>query len=574
MSRNRRDEQGPSRERTPEQRERERLEREARRAASGQAPGRRAARLDGQLPPSLDPDDAPPHDLHEPTPIDDAAPRPGRRALSSEPADDVASRLGRRSGPGSPPADAPARRGRRLATGEPPADGAPRRGRLASGEPPVQLPRTVDRAADRRAARRRPPEEREQPSVLRIQPEPPAPPAAPAGALGDDFDRPIGIRRVRRAVVPRNPRAIVTPPGDVPAGPARARRSVGARIGVLIALLLLAAVIVVVLMVFQPFGSAQGDRVTVNVKQGASAREIGDQLADAGVVTSGALFSFRATLAGKRADLRSGPHTLHKDMTYGAAIDALSKHPAVDKTATISITIPEGLSRAEISKLVGKKDVSGSYMTASKRFSGRLNPFRYGAPKGTRTTEGFLFPATFELKAAAPAKDLVDRQLKAFKDNFASVNLRRAKRKNLTAYDVLIIASMVEREAQLASERKLVAAVIYNRLKDGIPLAIDATTRYALNNWTRPLKRSELESDSAYNTRKRDGLPPTPIGNPGLASIRAAAAPASVSYRYYVVQPGTCGKHAFSSTFAKFQADSQRYNIARNAAGGKSPTTC
>jgi uncharacterized YceG family protein len=133
---------------------------------------------------------------------------------------------------------------------------------------------------------------------------------------------------------------------------------------------------------------------------------------------------------------------------------------------------------------------------------------------------------------------------------------------------------MVEREAQLASERKLVAAVIYNRLKDGIPLQIDATSRYALHNWTRPLKRSELESDSPYNTRKRTGLPPTPIGNPGLASIRAAAAPASVSYRYYVVKPGACGKHAFSSSFQKFQADSQRYNIARNAAGGKSPTTC
>ena len=255
----------------------------------------------------------------------------------------------------------------------------------------------------------------------------------------------------------------------------------------LIALLLLAAVIVVVLMVFQPFGSAQGDPVNVTITEGSSAREIGDQLAEAGVVSSGALFSLRATLAGKRADLRSGPHTLHKDMTYSAAIEALSKRPTVDATATIEVTIPEGLSRSEIAKLVGRRRTSAaSYTTASKRFSGRLNPFRYGAPKGTRSTEGFLFPATYELKTGAPAKDLVDRQLKAFKDNFASVDLRRAKRKNLTAYDVLIIASMVEREAQLASERKLIAAVIYNRLKDGIPLQIDATSRYALNNWTRP----------------------------------------------------------------------------------------
>ncbi len=563
-----RNDQGPGGGRSAEQRERDRLEREARRAASQRpAPTSRE--------PSSDPYDL--HSIDEPPA---RTRRPAGAGAGADPLDDVVLHRGppgddadlddivlhRGGGPdsGDAPDDRPPRRGRRLATGEAPAGPARR--------PLRRAPAPDD--PDRRSERRPPPAQREPGGLLRIQPEPPAPPAAPAGALDDELDRPIGIRRVRRAVSPRNPRTIVTPPGDVPAGPARARRSVGARIGVLIALLLLAAAIVIVLMVFQPFGSAQGDAVKVTIKQGQSAREIGDQLAEAGVVSSGALFSLRATLAGKRADLRSGPHTLHKDMTYGAAIDALSKRPTIDGSATIDVTIPEGPSRSEIAKVVAKKDLSGSYLTASKRFSGRLNPFRYGAPKGTRSTEGFLFPATYELKTGAPAKDLVDRQFDAFKDNFARVNLRRAKRKNLTAYDVLIIASMVEREAQIASERKLIAAVIYNRLKDGTPLQIDATSRYALNNWTRPLKRSELNSDSAYNTRKRSGLPPTPIGNPGLASIRAAAAPASVSYRYYVVKPGACGKHSFSSTFAKFTADSQRYNQARNAAGGKSPTTC
>jgi uncharacterized YceG family protein len=152
--------------------------------------------------------------------------------------------------------------------------------------------------------------------------------------------------------------------------------------------------------------------------------------------------------------------------------------------------------------------------------------------------------------------------------------VRRARRKNLTGYDVLVIASMVEREAQLPAERPLIAAVIYNRLKDGVPLGIDATIRYATGNWSRPLRRSELEIDSPYNTRKRAGLPPTPIGNPGLAAMQAAAAPANVDYRYYVVKPGTCGRHAFSATFAQFQRDQQRYDAARTRAGGKSPTTC
>ncbi len=511
-------------ERSPEQRERDRLEREARRSGGK-----------GARPPST----APPSDLQPPQIREPRDRRP------------------------PPPTDLPGPRAGRVA-----------RGRAGQREP-VPEPPGRDRAEQRRAARRgRPGGERDVPvAPLRIQPDPPAPPAAAAGELGDETEVPIGIRRVRR-VVPRSPRTIVTPPGDVPGGPARARRSPRARILAVLALAVFAALIIGLLLLFQPFGSAQGAAVRVTIPAGSGAREIGDRLAASGVVASGMLFSVRAALAGKRADLRSGPHTLFRDMSYGAAIDALSEEPVVARGATLDVTIPEGRSRREIARLIDTKGLRGTYLDASARFSGRLNPFRYDAPRGTRSLEGFLFPATYELKTGAPASDLVDRQLKAFKDNFAGVDLRRAHRRKLTDYDVLIIASMVEREAQLASERKKIAAVIYNRLKDGISLGIDATIRYVTDNWTEPLKNSELNIESPFNTRKRSGLPPTPIGNPGLASIRAAAAPANVGFRYYVVQPGTCGKHAFSSTFEQFDRDRQRYDRARAAAGGKSPTTC
>ena len=128
---------------------------------------------------------------------------------------------------------------------------------------------------------------------------------------------------------------------------------------------------------------------------------------------------------------------------------------------------------------------------------------------------------------------------------------------------MLIIASMVEREAQLDKERPLVAAVIYNRLKDGMTLGIDATIRYYENNWARPLRVSELERDSPYNTRLNRGLPPTPIGNPGLASIKAAANPARKDYLFYVRKPGDSGEHAFSSTDAQFQRDVAKYQASR-----------
>lgn len=366
---------------------------------------------------------------------------------------------------------------------------------------------------------------------------------------------------------------MVTPPADVPRGP-RSRPRTRARLTGIALIAVLAVIVVGVLMLFQPFGSAEGAPVNVTIPAGSSAREVGDRLAQAGVVDSGFLFNLRATLSGKRGDLRSGPHTLRRDMSYGSAIAALSRAPVVVRPKTVKVTIPEGLSRTEIAPLVRKAGLKGGYLEASRRFKGALSPFRYHAPKGTRALEGFLFPATYELRVGDKARSLVERQLQAFGDSFAGVNTARARKKNLTDYDVLIIASMVEREAQLAAERPLVAAVIYNRLKDGMPLGIDATIRYATNNWSRPLRASELAIDSPYNTRKRTGLPPTPIGNPGLAAIRAAAAPAKVEYRYYVVRPGTCGKHAFSSSDAQFEQDRRRYDAARAQAGGKSPTTC
>jgi uncharacterized YceG family protein len=341
---------------------------------------------------------------------------------------------------------------------------------------------------------------------------------------------------------------------------------------VLIALLLLAGVAVFAVLLFQPFHSKGYDAVVVTIPPGSSTAEIGDILADKDIVDSGFFFEIRARLGGDRGKLRAGTYTLKRSMSYGDALAALTATPT--SAPTIRVTLPEGPSRTELAAKVKAAGVRGNYMTASAR-SGLLNPRDYGAPKGTRSLEGFLFPDTYELASrTASAKRLVNDQLKTFKREFAKVDLEGAKRRNLSRYDVLIIASMIEREALVARDRRLISAVIYNRLKEGIPLGIDATLRYALDQWTQPLKVSELESDSAFNTRKHRGLPPMPIGNPGLAAMRAAANPANVSYLFYVVKPCGNGAHAFSSTDAKFQQDVQRYNRARARRGGKDPSRC
>jgi UPF0755 protein len=239
---------------------------------------------------------------------------------------------------------------------------------------------------------------------------------------------------------------------------------------------------------------------------------------------------------------------------------------------TITVTIPEGESRAQAAEIAKAEGLRGNYEQASLR-SKYLNPAKYGGT-GAKDLEGFLFPDTFELEKHAPATDLVQLQLEDFKRRIKGVNMSYARAKNLTTYDVLTIASMIEDEAGLASQRKLVAAVIYNRLHEGMPLGIDATTRFATGNYTEPLTESELAIDSPYNTRTNPGLPPGPINSPGLASIEAAAHPAKAGYLFYVAKPGACNELAFSSTEAEFEADVARYNSAREAAGGNSPDSC
>jgi uncharacterized YceG family protein len=304
--------------------------------------------------------------------------------------------------------------------------------------------------------------------------------------------------------------------------------------------------------------------VQVAVPEGADAGAIGTLLEDKGVVDSARFFEVNATVTNRRGKLRPGDYTLLQGMSNGAAIDALIEGPKAKVVKTVDVTVPEGLSIREAAPGVDKGPLKGSYLKAA-RSQRTLRKLRaLGAPRGTRTAEGFLFPATYTLVDGAPARNLVDRQLQSFRENLANVDLSYAKQKNLSRYDVLIIASMVEREAQLDRERPLVAAVIYNRLKDGMTLGIDATIRYYENNWQRPLRVSELERDSPYNTRLNRGLPPTPIGNPGLASIKAAANPKrGVDYLFYVRKPGDSGEHAFSSTDAQFQRDVAKYQASR-----------
>ena len=230
--------------------------------------------------------------------------------------------------------------------------------------------------------------------------------------------------------------------------------------------------------------------------------------------------------------------------------------------ARLRIIFPEGFNVAEMGTRVA--DVR-RIAIAKRGVTPKLTRAQYLAaarqarpPKAFLTDwkrgqiEGFLFPALYEFSQYTTGKELVADQLEAFRRVFAKVSLRYARSKNLTPYDVLKIASMIEKETVAPRERRLVAAVIYNRLHAHVPLGIDATIRYGLRiPGTRSLTKTALSSASPYNSRRFPGLPPTPIANPGLASIQAAAHPAKVDYLYYVRIPGT-KRHFFTASEAEF----------------------
>jgi peptidoglycan lytic transglycosylase G len=234
-----------------------------------------------------------------------------------------------------------------------------------------------------------------------------------------------------------------------------------------------------------------------------------------------------------------------------------------DAPKVLHVVFPEGFTRAEMAARISAiRGIARKrrHVTPSLTASGYLAatdssalPGKFAGDGKRRPLEGFLFPALYAFYSNERAPHFVGRQLNAFRHAWGKVDLRYARSKNLTPYDVLTIASMIEREVAVPSERRLVAAVIYNRLHLRMPLGIDATLRYGLHiPSTKSISKADLRSSSPYNTRRFPGLPPTPIGNPGFASMQAAAHPAKVDYVYFVRKPDK-RHHYFTASYADFE---------------------
>ena len=263
-----------------------------------------------------------------------------------------------------------------------------------------------------------------------------------------------------------------------------------------------------------------------------------------------------------------GVSTLRGDADEGAAPVTPPAKSVATPAKPLRIVFPEGFTREQMAeRITAVKEIAKQRRGVETRLSAadylRLTatsrlPARFAGDRKARSLEGFLFPATYEFTRRTTAKQLIAQQLKAFRQNWAKVDLGFARSKNLTPYDVLIIASMIEKEVVAPEERALVASVIYNRLRAGMELGIDATTRYALKvPPTESLRESQLRDPHPYNTRVHRGLPPGPIANPGLPSIQAAAHPKQTNFLFFVRKPDKV-HHFFTASeqeFLDYQAE-------------------
>lgn len=294
-----------------------------------------------------------------------------------------------------------------------------------------------------------------------------------------------------------------------------------------------------------PAADPHGKPVRIIVPTGADASEIGAILEEQGVVDDGGRFREYAKDAGEGSQFKAGTYAIKAGTGYDALIRILNRGPV---TVVKTLVIPEGFSISDIEDRLPSVGISKhAYARSVRRAS---PPPGYGHHLNM---EGFMFPATYSIRPGEKASALVAQQLAAFSANVAKVDMSYAQSKNLTPYDVLTIASMIEREARAPGDRAKVAAVIYNRLHRGMELGIDATILYHLGSWSATIHQSDIDDLEPYNTRRHTGLPPTPICNPGLASIEAAAHPANVNYLYYIAVPGQAAQY-FTASYSDFKA--------------------
>lgn len=297
-----------------------------------------------------------------------------------------------------------------------------------------------------------------------------------------------------------------------------------------------------------PVSTTAETNVVVMVKPGMSTQEIGDLLYQQGLIKSALYFRIVAKIGGLDSSLQAGEYAFSKAMTVSQIVDKLAR----GETAFIQFTIPEGYTVDQIAKLLDSKKLASA--DKFKAAAAAYAPYDYMAAPAevTSRAEGYLFPDTYRVAAGITEEQLLKMMVGQFNDQFTPAMRQKAAEQGMSVREAVILASLVEKEAQVPQDRPVIAGVFLARLKLGMPLQSCATIQYILGYPKPELTVQDTEIPSPYNTYQNPGLPPGPIANPGLASINAVLNPAQTDYLYFVADKN--GAHRFSRTYEEHLA--------------------
>lgn len=304
-------------------------------------------------------------------------------------------------------------------------------------------------------------------------------------------------------------------------------------------------------MLIMPVGG-QGTKF-VTIPAGVSAGKVANMLAENGIIHSAFGFRLLTKISGKSDKLKPGAYELDPSMAPIAIINKIANGECSESW----ITFPEGFTVTQIAERIEEERIGKADEFFQNALYNGAN-FQTNFPHPGNSLEGYLFPDTYLAPSGSPSNKIIEDMLKCFERKVAVPMSEDIQKSGMTLHEAITLASLIEREARVPADRPLVSAVLHNRLKINMRLQCDATVLYALGQHKDRVLYSDLEVDSPYNTYKYPGLPPGPIANPGLASIKAALRPAQVDYLYYVARPD--GSHIFSRTLAEHQ---QAIKIAR-----------
>ncbi len=291
-----------------------------------------------------------------------------------------------------------------------------------------------------------------------------------------------------------------------------------------------------------------GTEVEFEITEGMTLNQIAGLLEEKGIIEGSFLFRLFVEQRDKEGSLIPGTYMLETGSEYEEVLNIITAGPIV---VTYKFTIPEGFTiKQTIERIVS--DVP-FIEQEDMELATNISNYDYDYLKDAESLEGFLFPKTYEITIDYTARNIIEMLLAQYQFETGSLDYSPAENKGLTHYDILKIASMIEREAYIPEERALISAVIHNRLEIEMSLGIDATLSYYLDKGEEDLTESDLKTDTEYNTRLYSGLPPTPICNPGLASIEAALNPEKdAEYLYFKITDTENHIHSFFNTYQEF----------------------